>query len=458
MLKIDRELQQNIEEILAQVREIERTLAENDELSPSQLDQISYACSELALSAFAASDAMDQEAAIEDRLLRRELSSALWQIAYHCIDVQVWTGEGMLRSHFGMIGKHCSTIRKMMGLEEEKIEEPENHAPQEIVPAADREISAGDATETALMPGPDADDEIARLKAEIKALREILTSLVLKRDNILLVESKELEALYMRELGSLEAEVFRAESNARYLQRKAEMMQAARNRREEIDHEAIEKTLNEKYEAFRKAYDEFTRKAQEAAERVRKRRENVKNAAAGSSGEEKKETSEEKTREEPAEPSGETKIRDENERLKKLYRKIVKAMHPDLHPDQDERITELFKRANMAYEEGDLRTLEEIAQTIDGEEPENSADLLAALKEEKERLLALIRSTREHIALILSRYPFTKKELLWDPVRLKEEQDKLRARLARAEQRAEGYRKRIAEMERQQDGRPDPEK
>ena len=136
----------------------------------------------------------------------------------------------------------------------------------------------------------------------------------------------------------------------------------------------------------------------------------------------------------------------------------MKAMHPDLHPDQDERITELFKRANMAYEEGDLRTLEEIAQTIDGEEPENSADLLAALKEEKERLLALIRSTREHIALILSRYPFTKKELLWDPVRLKEEQDRLRARLARAEQRAEGYRKRIAEMERQQDGRPDPEK
>ena len=460
MLKIDEELQQNIEEILTQVREIERTLEEDDKLSPAQLDQISYACSELALSAFAASDAMDQETAIEDRLLRRELSSALWQIAFHCIDVQVWTGELMLRSHFGMIGKHCTTIRKMMGLEEEKSEKPENCAPQEIVPAADWEISSGDVTETALMAGPDAEDEIARLKAEIKALREILTSLVLKRDNILLVESKELEALYMKELGSLEAEVFRAESNARYLQRKAEMMQAALNRREEIDREAIEKTLNEKYEAFRKAYDEFTRKAQEAAERVRKRRENVKNAAAGGSGEEKKENEEEKKEEDPTEPEPgdvKEKIRDENERLKKLYRKIVKAMHPDLHPDQDERITELFKRANIAYEEGDIRTLEEIAQTIDGEEPENSADLLAALKEEKERLLALIRSTREYIALILSRYPFTKKELLWDPVRLKEEQDRLRARLARAEQRAEGYRKRIEELERQQNGRPDPE-
>ncbi len=456
MLKIDDELQQNIEEILAAVRKIECVLEENNELSPSQLDQISYACSELALSAFAASDAMGQETAIEDRLLRRELSSALWQIAFHCIDVQVWTGEGMLRTHFGMIGKHCKTIRKMMGLE--GAEEPSIREPREPVAAGAQEIAAGDGTETALMAGPDADDEIARLKAEIRALREILTSLVLKRDNILLVESKELEALYMKELGSLEAEVFRAESNARYLQRKAEMMQAARNRREEIDHEAIEKTLNEKYEAFRKAYDEYTRKAQEAAERVRKRRENVKNAAAGSSGEEKKKTEEEKKEEEAEEHSGETKIRDENERLKKLYRKIVKAMHPDLHPDQDERITELFKRANMAYEEGDLRTLEEIAQTIDGEEPENSADLLAALKEEKERLLALIRSTREHIALILSRYPFTKKELLWDPVRLKEEQDRLWARLARAEQRAEGYRKRIAEMERQQDGRPDPEK
>ena len=78
-------------------------------------------------------------------------------------------------------------------------------------------------------------------------------------------------------------------------------------------------------------------------------------------------------------------------RLKKLYRRIVKAMHPDLHPDQDEKTKELFKRAMAAYEEGDLQTLEEIAQIIDGDEPENAEDLLTALLKEKERLLSLIR-------------------------------------------------------------------
>ena len=100
-----------------------------------------------------------------------------------------------------------------------------------------------------------------------------------------------------------------------------------------------------------------------------------------------------------------------------------------------------------------MQTLEEIAQIIDGEEPENEEDLLMALLKEKERLLSLIRGIRTQITLILSRYPFTKKELLNDPVQLKAEQDKLKVRLARAKDRAEVYRKKIEELE--DDGRAD---
>ena len=85
----------------------------------------------------------------------------------------------------------------------------------------------------------------------------------------------------MKELGYLELEVYAAESRARYLQRKYEMMQAAMNRRQPINTPEIEKKLNEKAEEFKKVYEEFRKKAKEAEESVRKRRRNAQNASDG---------------------------------------------------------------------------------------------------------------------------------------------------------------------------------
>ena len=125
MLKVSGELQRKIEEILGTIREIEVTLEDNSWLSPEQIAQISYTCSELALEAFAASDAVEQEPGLddEDTLQQTELAQALWQIAFHCIDVQAWIDDLMLRAHFSAIGKHCHTIRVILGMEEEEKEE-----------------------------------------------------------------------------------------------------------------------------------------------------------------------------------------------------------------------------------------------------------------------------------------------------------------------------------------------
>ena len=476
MLNIGDELKKNIEDIVAQVRDVERKLARVETLDAELTAQISFSCTEIALLAFMASDELNEEGKVGDRLLQREISSALWSIALSCVEIQTWQDETMIRMNAASMSRQCTAVIRMMGIPDpmpeealvsrasEDLRETDRNTQMQTVTPAGMPVSAEESGESALAAAPPPEDQIRRLRIEIKALREILAALVLKRDNLLLVESKELESLYMKELGYLELEVYAAESNLRYLQRKYEMMQAAMNRQEPIDTREIEKKLNEKAEEFRKVYEEFRKKAAEAEESVRKRRKNAENAAEGLGKEEEKKEkagAEDGEGKEKQLPPGEEEKTDQEtdaeekgvSRLKKLYRKIVKAMHPDLHPDQDEKTKELFKRAMAAYEAGDLQTLEEIAQIIDGEEPENEEDLLAALLKEKERLLSLIRGVRAQITLILSRYPFTKKELLDDPVRLQAEQEKLKARLARAKERAEVYREKIEELEK--NGRAD---
>ena len=474
------ELKQNITDIVWQIRYLQLLLSRTKSLSPEQNSKISFACTEIALLAIAASDDISKEGTIGDRLLQQEISSALWQIALHCIEIQEWTGEEMIRSNIKMIGKHCTGIIRMLSLPEPQFDEalilratddmvPFPAAPmQTIKPPGKLSFKSNqfssltvqdipaeeESPETAsLITAPPAEDEIEKLKREIIVLREILSSLVLKRDNLLLVESKELEALYMKELGNLQAEIYEAESNARYLLRKYQMMQASVNRQEEFDTRKIEEDLKEIYEAYKKVYEDFVRKAREASETVKKRREKAKSTAEGL-GKEKTETQTEEQDELPgkAEEKDED-VDSEERRLKKLYRKIVKAMHPDLHPEQDEKTKELFKRAIRAYEEGDLQTLEEIDQIIGGGAPENTGDILQSLLEEKDRLIALIQGIRAQISLILNRYPFTKKELLNNPVRLEAEKNKLRKRLEQAKQRAASYQALIDEMEKQQYGR-----
>ncbi|MCR4706872.1 MAG: hypothetical protein K5746_02885 [Clostridiales bacterium] len=467
MLHISEELQKKIENIAVRIRDAERTLKETDVLNADQAAQISFSCTEIALLAFAASDELNEEAELGDRLLQREISALLWSVAIHCVEIQTWQSDAVIRANVEYMGRQCTSVISMTGLSEPYSEEtPVSRAPEALRVAGGNTgmqtlkppggLQTADPEEAALIMAPPPEDQIRRLKAEVKALKELLASLVLKRDSLLLVEIKELDALYMKELGYLELEIYREESKARYLQRKYEMMQAAVNRQEPIDTAEIEKKLSAQYEEFKKTYEEFRKKAAEAEESVRKRRQNAKDAADGL-GKESARGNDEKDRLPPGEepdPDDDDGIREQGAgRLKKIYRKIVKALHPDLHPDQDEKMKELFKRAMAAYEEGDLLTLEEIAHVLENDEPENPEDLLKALLKEKERLLGLIHGIRAQITLILGRFPFTWKEVLKDPVRLKSKQEELKKRLERAKKRSEVYRQRIEELEK--NGRPD---
>lgn len=440
MLVLSDHLQQNVSSILTTVRTIESFLKKHTELSMDHTQQIAFYSAELALLSLAASDEIDAAGDPAEKMLRHEVASALRQIAIHFLNVQEWESTESIRAYFRAISKHCAYIRKAVELPPE--EEPTEAEPTDLqlVPI----IEQVDAAAMELIADHQkSENQYEKLKAEIQALREILASLVFERDHLIHVVCKEIESDYMRELGTIEAEIYLAECEVRYLQRKLEMMQASVNRREEVKTESIDEDLRAQYEEYQKIYEEFVRRIMEAAEFQSRRKKNAKSAKKSDSSDNsaKAERPKETAADSPKENDSEDKL------LKKLYRQIVKAMHPDLHPDQDEATKELFKRAILAYKDGDLKTLNEIASTIGASEFASAEDKIESLLQEKARILTMIRNIRAEIKIVKTRFPYTKKEILDDPEKLAAEKGKLNSRLSQVQQAASIYKTRIAEME-----------
>lgn len=227
--------------------------------------------------------------------------------------------------------------------------------------------------------------EFEQLKLEVEKLRTELSMLVLERDSLLLIECKNIEAAYMLQLGSLEYKVYEAYCLYLRLKRKAELIQSRVNRQERIDLSAIDCYLDEEFAEYQAHLDEQIRKMNEAIDR--------NNA---------KSLSQEDTAE-----------------IKKLYRSIVKALHPDLHPDFTEEKKELFHKAVTAYENGDLRTIQIIsAMVIEDNISDFHIDAIESLRQERERLISLLSSIRNDILVIKAKFPYTMKEILNDPSKL----------------------------------------
>ncbi len=447
MLQLSERLQQNIAFILRRSLELEEQAASSALSQPEKLTMLCYAASELALTALISSDELESlPLPREAQLLQREAASALRQIALHALDIQAWELPDAIRAELAAIRKHCETLASCAALPPE----PEAPALAPLVPVGQQAPAQTEAQNLVLFTPATEEDEETRLRAQIRALRELLADLVQERDELVHVTCRELEARYYRELGSLEAEVFRADGLVNYFRRRAEYLRAARNRDEKPDVEKVEQKLRKDLEEYQKVYEEFTRRAKEA-EAQRPKRAGKSTALAETKAGEKASDSQEQQEAEDEIPGEEQKAEDEilseEDRLKRLYRRIVKAMHPDLHPEQDEATRTLFKRAIQAYKDGDLKALEEIDGMSADTEPEPGQDPLQALREEKQRLLDLVFSLRYEIRHIKIRFPYTKKKLLEDPELLAAEKRRLELALFQLRQQAERYRREIADLE-----------
>jgi len=255
--------------------------------------------------------------------------------------------------------------------------------------------------------------DFEKLKSEVEKMRTELSMLLLERDELQFVICKNIETEYMLKLGSIEYRAYEAQCAALRLKRKIELIQAKKNRQEKVIISAIEETLDSEFAEYQKQLNEQIDKMNDALKRSK----------------------------------AEVLSNEDNKKFKKLYRKIVKALHPDINPDVSEAQVQLFDNAVSAYKNGDLNTLKIIGEMVGNSPlPEQHKDALTQLNEEKERLQNLLKVIRDSIEQIKSKYPYTMKEIIEDEEQTEQKKKELENILSQYNELISIYKAKIEEM------------
>lgn len=228
-----------------------------------------------------------------------------------------------------------------------------------------------------LIPHP----EIQALVSECEKLRTLLSQLYLRRDNLKLQVVPRLEIAYMNAFGGLECRIMQVQNEALRLRRKIDLIQAAKNRNERPDITRIDELLEMEFKEYLWQLEEKQR-ATEMARKAAKER--IPMTA------------------------------EESEQVRRLYREIVKATHPDLHPGISRDKVRFFIDAQDAYSQGDIATLQAIATMLETAAPEVSADGVEKLRKELERLRKVTGQVEADIGHIQESFPLSERELLED--------------------------------------------
>lgn len=255
--------------------------------------------------------------------------------------------------------------------------------------------------------------DFEKLKNEVERMRAELSMLLLERDELQFVICKNIETEYMLKLGSIEYKAYEAQCAALRLKRKIELIQAKKNRQEKVIVSAIEETLDSEFAEYQKQLNEQIDKMNDALKRSK----------------------------------AEVLSDEDNKKLKKLYRKIVKALHPDINPDVSQAQVQLFDNAVQAYKNGDLNTLKIIGEMVGNSPlPEQHKDALTQLNEEKERLQNLLKAIRDSIEQIKSKFPYTMKEIIEDEEQTEQKKKELENILSQYNELISIYKAKIKEM------------
>ena len=314
--------------------------------------------------------------------------------------------------------------------------------------------------------------EYEKLLETVRKLRARVIELTAERDDLLYHICPALQAKYDEKIGSVEREILAAQMYLKEKQRIIEILQAQLNRQEKPSMKEAEKKAHEEF----RAYEEDLKKKAEEARRFREHWENETQWSRHEqeSRDRKKENRTEQSAEteQPAGTEAETHKRigirerqdedpineinedeDPIHELKRLYRQIVKRLHPDVHPNPTEREMDLLDRANKAFKAGDLeemrRIWEELAGTEQSEESfEDTEEGRAQLRELIEKLCKRCAELEKEIRQIKTSFPYTIKALLDDDKILEMKHRELVDRLAEVRAMLDKVDEYIAELKR----------
>ena len=206
---------------------------------------------------------------------------------------------------------------------------------------------------------------------EVEKLKERLSQLILEYDYLINQTCPEIERQYVLEFGLFEYELYRLELEIDKLKRKIQLIQKEINHENEIDLNKIEEIINREFE-------EYEKQLQAQIDEI-KYIEDIKT----------KELSDE-----------------DFKKIKKLYKLLIKRLHPDLNPNQTFFEYNLFLNTVKHFKNGDLKGLESILAILPGEETEETSEI--------EDLKNLVEDYEKRISDVKKDYPYNKKGLLDD--------------------------------------------
>ena len=206
---------------------------------------------------------------------------------------------------------------------------------------------------------------------EVEKLKDQLSQLIFEYDYLINQICPKIERQYVLEFGLFEYELYKLELKIDKLKRKIQLIQIEINHENEVD-------LNKIDEILAREFEEYEKQLQAQVDEI-KSLEDIKTK----------------------------KLSDEEfKKLKKLYKLLIKKLHPDLNPNQTFLEYNLFLSTVKHFENGDLKGLESISAIL----PEKGAEEIAEIDDLKN----LIGKYEKRICDVKKDYPYNKKGLLDD--------------------------------------------
>ncbi|MDO5580768.1 MAG: hypothetical protein Q4G69_06505 [Planctomycetia bacterium] len=232
---------------------------------------------------------------------------------------------------------------------------------------------------------------------KIQRLQIEITDLLLEQET-LRTECLLLERKYMLMLGALECKVIEFDREVRRIRRKIELIQASVNREEKIQIDQIEETLDRELREYTEQIEEMKGKIDEALEWTN----HVKGVIE----------------------------KEDLEKLKVLYRKILFHLHPDLNPNQTDREKKLLLSAMKAFENKDLLSMDTIyVSLMKINSPEEKKSTMDELKEKIEDLQGKKQKILNSISAIRHSWPYGQKDFLDNEIEVQAQKMELEEKL-----------------------------
>jgi len=236
-------------------------------------------------------------------------------------------------------------------------------------------------------------------------LRRRYLDLFTRYEYMITIERDTLYTNYIMLIGQDKFENFKLAVEVRGLKMKVELAQAAVNRDERPDVDAIEQEVIERMDRYYQAVAEQAEALQAANEATMIPPETITEA-------------------------------------RNVYRVLVKRLHPDLHPEQSEETNDLFIKAQAAYHNLDVKALREILLRIDVGEPISTiADKvdLETLENTIQRLQEQIARLEEKIGRLDLSFPFVLRDKITDPEWIAKQKEELATERKRLEELRDKY-------------------